>query len=281
MPKKSAGILACRIKNNLLEVLLVHPGGPFWKNKDVGVWSIPKGEYLEGEEPKTAAIREFKEELGIEIDKKSDFIQLNTIKQKGGKEVIAFAVESDADITNITSNTILINWPPKSIKQITIPEVDKAGWFNVIDAWEKVLSAQGKLISDLLRKVFRRTDDEIEKLKHIARAIKESRLVRFFYISKDHADWRIVEPYMIAIHNVNDKRKDQIFFTGIFLPDEEQKKEKWKIEQRQYFFNDIDLNQFEILDKTFSEVQVPLKHIHETPTITVLFKTALNKFTGN
>lgn len=149
--RTSAGILMYRKKNNFFEFFLVHPGGPFWKGKENGAWSIPKGEFTEGEDPLTVAKREFNEETGQTID--GDFIQLTPIKQKGGKMVYAWAVEGDVDAENIVSNTFKQEWPYKSGKWITIPEVDKAGWFGVEEAKEKINTAQAALIEDLVTRL--------------------------------------------------------------------------------------------------------------------------------
>ena len=146
--RTSAGILLYRKTNNYVEVFLVHPGGPFWKGKDKGAWSIPKGEFTEGEDPLTAAKREFEEETGQTID--GDFIELSPIQQKGGKMVYAWAVEGNADAENIVSNTFQQEYPYKSGKWITIPEVDKAGWFGVEEAKEKINAPQAALIEDLV-----------------------------------------------------------------------------------------------------------------------------------
>jgi predicted NUDIX family NTP pyrophosphohydrolase len=149
--KTSAGILLYRKKNNFIEVFLVHPGGPFWKNKDKGAWSIPKGEFTKDEDPLTVAKREFNEETGQTVD--GDFVPLTPIKQKGGKMVYAWAVEGDADAEQIVSNTFKQEWPYKSGKWITIPEVDKAGWFGVEEAKEKMNPAQLELIEDLVTRL--------------------------------------------------------------------------------------------------------------------------------
>ncbi|MGZ3951991.1 MAG: NUDIX domain-containing protein [Flavisolibacter sp.] len=146
--KTSAGIVLFRKTGEDVEVFLVHPGGPFWKGKDKGVWSIPKGEFTEGEDPLTVAKREFNEETGQTID--GDFKGLKPIKQKGGKIVYAWAVEGDADADNIVSNTFKQEWPYKSGKWITIPEVDKAGWFTVEEAKEKINAAQVAFIEELV-----------------------------------------------------------------------------------------------------------------------------------
>lgn len=133
------------------EVFLVHPGGPFWKNKDDGAWSIPKGEYDAlvdpREDPLTVARREFEEETGYAID--GTFIALEPVKQAGGKIVSAWAVEGDCDATQIKSNTFTMEWPPKSGKQQAFPEVDRAGWFTPDEARAKLVSAQRAFIDAL------------------------------------------------------------------------------------------------------------------------------------
>jgi predicted NUDIX family NTP pyrophosphohydrolase len=149
--RTSAGILLYRKTNNDIEVFLVHPGGPFWKGKDKGTWSIPKGEFTEGEDPLTVAKREFNEETGQTIN--GDFVELSPVKQKGGKMVYAFAVEGDADADNIVSNTFKQEWPYKSGRWITIPEVDKAGWFGVEEAKEKINAAQVEFVEELVRRL--------------------------------------------------------------------------------------------------------------------------------
>lgn len=149
--RTSAGILLYRKKNKKIEFFLVHPGGPFWKGKDVGAWSIPKGEFTEGEDPLAAAKREFNEETGQSVD--GDFIELTPIKQKAGKVVYAWAVEGDADAENIVSNTFKTEWPYKSGKWITIPEVDKADWFDEEEAKEKINVAQAAFIEDLIKRI--------------------------------------------------------------------------------------------------------------------------------
>lgn len=148
MAKKSAGLLLYRFINASPEVLLVHPGGPFWVNKDIGAWSVPKGEFDQHEEPLTAAIREVKEELGLEVS--GDFIELSPVKQKSGKIIYTWAVEQDFNPSNIISNTFELEWPPKSGKTIVIPEVDKASWFNIEEAKRKVIPAQVPIIDNLL-----------------------------------------------------------------------------------------------------------------------------------
>ena len=137
--------------DNELEVLLVHPGGPFWKNKDLGAWSVPKGEFTDSENPLDAAIREFEEETGIKL--KGNFIELEQIQQKGGKLVLAWAIEGDLDPASIRSNTFKMEWPPKSGKWIEVPEIDKATWFPLELAKEKINPAQQALLEDLKQKL--------------------------------------------------------------------------------------------------------------------------------
>ncbi len=148
MNKESAGILLFRITNKEIEVMLVHPGGPFWSKKDAGVWSIPKGEFDESEEPLIAAQREFAEELGKAVSSK-DFINLSPVKSKSRKTVFAFAAEEDFDTGNIVSNVCLINWPPRSGKRIEIPEIDKAEWFDIATAKKKIVPYMLPLIDEL------------------------------------------------------------------------------------------------------------------------------------
>lgn len=151
MPQKSAGVLLYRIRNKNPEVLLVHPGGPFWKNKDEGAWSIPKGEFDDNERPLDAAIREMKEETGVVL--KGDFIELNPVKQKSGKLVYAFAKEHDLDPSQIKSNEFEMEWPPKSGKKKMFPEIDKAEWFDIKTAKEKIIAAQTSFIDELISKL--------------------------------------------------------------------------------------------------------------------------------
>jgi predicted NUDIX family NTP pyrophosphohydrolase len=148
MAKMSAGILLFRRKLEV-QVFLVHPGGPFWSKKDEGVWSIPKGEIEEGEELLKVALREFSEETGQKIS--GDFIPLEQVKQRSGKIVFAWAVEGDADENNINSNTFEIEWPPKSGKMASFPEVDKAAWFSIDVARKKINPGQATLLDQLLR----------------------------------------------------------------------------------------------------------------------------------
>lgn len=149
--RTSAGILLYRKSNDYFEFFLVHPGGPFWNGKDKGAWSIPKGEFTEDEDPLTVARREFNEETGQTIN--GDFIALKPIQQKGGKTVYAWAVKGEADAENIVSNTFKQEWPYKSGKWITIPEVDKACWFSVEEAKEKINPAQVSFIEELIERL--------------------------------------------------------------------------------------------------------------------------------
>jgi predicted NUDIX family NTP pyrophosphohydrolase len=148
MPKTSAGIILYR-KKEKIEFLLVHPGGPFFAKKDEGVWSIPKGENDNGDELLSVAKREFKEETGFDAPA-GEYIPLGTVTQKNGKEVHAWGVEGEIDAEDITSNTIMIDWPPRSGKQMEIPEVDKAGFFDLEAAKNKVNPAQIPLLERLL-----------------------------------------------------------------------------------------------------------------------------------
>jgi predicted NUDIX family NTP pyrophosphohydrolase len=148
MSKKSAGILAYRLKHKSPEVFLVHPGGPLWAKKDEAAWSIPKGEFTGEEYPLDAAKREFKEETGIEIE--GDFHPLTPRKQNSGKMVYAWAVEADIDAEKITSNLFEMEWPPKSGKKKMFPEVDKARWFSVHDAEQKIHKGQAGFIAELV-----------------------------------------------------------------------------------------------------------------------------------
>ena len=149
--KQSAGLMLYRKSSVIVEIFLVHPGGPYWKNKDDGAWSIPKGEFDENEKPLAAAIREFFEETGITIS--GDFLELKPIQQKGGKTVFAWALEKDIDVANVISNNFEIEWPPRSGKFQSFPEVDKAGWFTIDEAKKKINVMQVRLIEDLADKL--------------------------------------------------------------------------------------------------------------------------------
>ncbi|PKA44746.1 NUDIX domain-containing protein (plasmid) [Rhizobium sullae] len=148
MAKRSAGLLIYRQVDGHHEVLLVHPGGPFWIKKDDGAWSIPKGLINEGEDELMAARREVKEELGVDID--GCFARLGEYKQPGGKIVIAWAVEADVciDVKTITSNAFHIEWPPRSGTMRSFPEVDRANWFSLPQAEQKILKNQRAILTD-------------------------------------------------------------------------------------------------------------------------------------
>jgi|SRR5450432_2655560 predicted NUDIX family NTP pyrophosphohydrolase len=149
--KKSAGILLFRKNKKQLEVLLAHPGGPFWKNKDEGAWSIPKGEFTDDEDALDAAKREFKEETGFNCD--GDFIELSAVKLASGKFVYAWALEQDIDAGKIKSNAFEIEWPPKSKKIQSFPEIDKAEWFSLAEAKQKINAKQSAFIDELVIKL--------------------------------------------------------------------------------------------------------------------------------
>lgn len=136
MPKTSAGLILFRKRNQKLEVLLVHPGGPFWSKKDHGAWFIPKGELAEGEEPLAGAKREFEEETALKPE--GNFLPLGTVKQKSGKTIHAWALAGDCDPDTLKSNTFTIEWPPKSGMMREFPEIDRAGFFTVAQAKAKM-----------------------------------------------------------------------------------------------------------------------------------------------
>jgi predicted NUDIX family NTP pyrophosphohydrolase len=147
MPRVSAGLLMYRIFDGMLQVLLAHPGGPYFKNKDDGAWTIPKGEVEPGEDLLETAKREFKEETGFTAT--GPFIALSAIKQKGGKIVHAWAFKGDCDPAAIVSNTFTMEWPPKSGRQMEFPEIDRAGFFDLATARQKVKAGQEALIEEL------------------------------------------------------------------------------------------------------------------------------------
>ena len=153
MPKTSAGILFFRCNPNSLEVLLVHPGGPFWAKKDNGTWSIPKGEIEPPEDLLQAAIRETEEETGIKANGK--FIPLTPLKQKSGKIVHAWALQGNLEPLEIKSNSFEMEWPPKSGKKKVFPEIDKAAWFTTAEAKRKIVSGQISFITELENRVNR------------------------------------------------------------------------------------------------------------------------------
>jgi predicted NUDIX family NTP pyrophosphohydrolase len=154
MAKRSAGILLYRLAGPEPEVLLVHPGGPFWARKDDGAWSIPKGEYAEDEDPRDAALREFEEELGTAAPGGADaLLDLGEVRQRSGKVVSAYALEGDLDASAITSNTFPMEWPPRSGRTQEFPEVDRAGWFAPAEARAKLVPAQAELVDRLLERL--------------------------------------------------------------------------------------------------------------------------------
>ena len=152
MARQSAGILLYRLGGSAPEVLLVHPGGPYWARRDVGAWSIPKGEYAEGDDPIACARREFEEETGSALPP-GDLVDLGSVTQKGGKVVSAWAAEGDLDADAIRSNTFTMEWPPRSGRMAEFPEVDRAGWFEADAAREKLISAQAEFLDRLLERL--------------------------------------------------------------------------------------------------------------------------------
>jgi predicted NUDIX family NTP pyrophosphohydrolase len=149
MASRSAGLLVHRDRNGTREVLLVHPGGPLWARRDAGAWSIPKGEYEPGEDPLACARREFHEELGVDAPE-GPIHDLGEITQKSGKIVRAWALEADLDVSAIESNTFALEWPPRSGRIRQFPEIDRAGWFGLDLAREKLNSAQAALLDRLV-----------------------------------------------------------------------------------------------------------------------------------
>ena len=151
MAKRSAGLLMWRRNGATIQVLLVHPGGPFWARKDDAAWSIPKGEIDDpAEEPIEVALREFREELGLEPPPVDGAVPIGEVRQSGGKVVIAWAVEGDADLSHIKSSTFEMQWPPRSGRIETFPEVDRAAWFGLDEARVKLLAGQRPLVDRLL-----------------------------------------------------------------------------------------------------------------------------------
>jgi predicted NUDIX family NTP pyrophosphohydrolase len=149
MLKLSAGILLYKFnEEGQLQVLLVHPGGPFWRNKDESAWSIPKGEYFEGEDALMAARREFEEETGSKLPS-GECVALNAVKLKSGKIICAWALEADFDTSNVESNTFEMEWPPKSGKKQSFAEIDKAAWFSVTEAKVKINDGQVDFLNQL------------------------------------------------------------------------------------------------------------------------------------
>jgi predicted NUDIX family NTP pyrophosphohydrolase len=149
MPKRSAGLLLYRRSGDGVEMLIVHPGGPFWEKKDDGAWSVPKGEYDEGEDPWIVACREFAEEVG-QPHPEGEPIDLGELRQPSGKRVRCFALEGDADITEVASNTFEMEWPPRSGNMQEFPEVDRAAWVSPDVARRKLLKGQAPFVDVLL-----------------------------------------------------------------------------------------------------------------------------------
>jgi predicted NUDIX family NTP pyrophosphohydrolase len=147
--RESVGLLVHRRKAGELEFFLVHPGGPFWKSKDLGAWSIPKGELEEGEDPLAAARREFAEETGQRVA--GDFLTLTPVRQAGGKTVRAWLLQAEVDAERIESNSFTMEWPPKSGRMASFPEVDRAAWFGLAEAREKILKGQRPLLDEAVR----------------------------------------------------------------------------------------------------------------------------------
>jgi predicted NUDIX family NTP pyrophosphohydrolase len=148
LPKRSAGIVLYRRTDGGPELLLVHPGGPFWAKKDDGAWSIPKGEYAEADDPLAAALREFEEETGTALDG-AGAVELGSVVQRAGKVVTAWALEGDLDPATIASNTFTMEWPPRSGRTAEFPEVDRAAWFGRAEARRKLVPAQAELVDRL------------------------------------------------------------------------------------------------------------------------------------
>jgi predicted NUDIX family NTP pyrophosphohydrolase len=159
MPKRSAGLLLYRWVGGEPEVLLVHPGGPYWAKKDDGAWSLPKGEYEPGEDPLEVAIREFREELGVEPPEVSSPAFLGEVRQPGGKLVRAWGMGGDVDVSDVTSNTFSMEWPPRSGRTKEFPEVDRAGWFGLEDARRKLLRGQLGFIDRLSESLQGRSEE--------------------------------------------------------------------------------------------------------------------------
>jgi predicted NUDIX family NTP pyrophosphohydrolase len=150
VPKRSAGLLLVRRVGDGIEVLLVHPGGPFWAKKDDGAWSVPKGEYDQAEEPLEVAIREFREELGVDPPDTSEARFLGEVRQPGGKLVSVWTLEGDLDVSQVVSNTFTMEWPPHSGRSAEFPEVDRADWFDLVTARRKLLGGQVTFLDRLI-----------------------------------------------------------------------------------------------------------------------------------
>lgn len=149
MAKQSAGLVLYREREDGVEVFLVHPGGPFWAKKDAGAWSIPKGEHDDGEDALSAALREFREETGLEPPTGVEWRPLGSVRQRGGKIVAAWAAPGEVDERAVRSNTFEMEWPPRSGRRASFPEVDRAAWFALPEARERIVSAQAGLLDRL------------------------------------------------------------------------------------------------------------------------------------
>jgi len=158
MPKRSAGLAMYRYRDSTLEVFLVHPGGPFWAKKDLGAWTIPKGEYGDDEQPLDAARREFTEETGFSAA--GEFLELGTIKQAGGKLVTVWAFEGDCDPRDLRSGSFEMEWPPRSRRHAEFPEVDRGDWFTIAEARTRILNSQESVL-DLLEQKLKATEREV------------------------------------------------------------------------------------------------------------------------
>jgi predicted NUDIX family NTP pyrophosphohydrolase len=148
VPKQAAGILLFRRGAAGLQVLLAHPGGPLWSRKDYGAWTLPKGQFTDGELPLDAAKREFEEEMGAAPA--GDFTPLGTVKQPSGKVIHAWAAESDFDAAGVKSNLFSMEWPPKSGRMAEFPEVDRAAWFSIAEARHRIIKGQAPFLDRLL-----------------------------------------------------------------------------------------------------------------------------------
>ena len=149
--RQSAGILVFRGGRPELEVLLAHPGGPYWSKKDAGAWTIPKGEFTDDEEPLAAAKREFEEEMGSPVD--GEFLELAPLRQPTGKVIYAWAVRGDFDPAGLSSNLFTMEWPPKSGRRQEFPEVDRAAWFSIAEARVKILAGQAPFLDALIARI--------------------------------------------------------------------------------------------------------------------------------
>ncbi|HTI45220.1 MAG TPA: NUDIX domain-containing protein [Casimicrobiaceae bacterium] len=151
--RRSAGVLLYRFRDGVPQVLLVHPGGPFWQRKDEGAWSLPKGEFEEGETPEAVARRELLEETGFALD--APLTPLAPVRQRGGKTIHAFAAEADFDASTMRSNTFAMEWPPRSGRVESFPEVDRAAWFDLDVAAAKLLASQRPILDELAQRLLK------------------------------------------------------------------------------------------------------------------------------